>query len=782
MKNEVAFPETLAILPVRNTVLLPFMTLPLSIGRPKSLALLQHVVKQGENMGVVAQLDGDIDDPVDQDLFRFGTIGKILKSSDPGQDTASILIQGLSRFRIVEMVSEFPFHVARVEYFRESEATAADLEVEALYKNLKKMVHRVIRLSPNIPDEASFLVDKVPSPSYLADMVAHYLDIEVKDKEAILETVDLIERLKFVTKILTRELDVLELGNKIQSEVREKLEGHQREAYLREQMKVIQKELGESDGNQEEIDKLRKTIEDAKMPEEANLASTKELKRLGRMHPSSPEYQVVRTYLDWMIELPWAKATVDNLDLSVAERILNEDHYDLEKVKRRIIEFLAVRKLKSDLRGPILCLQGPPGVGKTSLGKSIARALGRNFHRISLGGVHDEAEIRGHRRTYIGAMPGRILKGLKKAGSNNPVFMLDEIEKLGHDFRGDPSSALLEVLDPEQNHSFSDHYIEVSFDLSNVLFITTANVLETIPPALRDRLEVINIPGYTEEEKLRIAREYLIPENLEEHGLTGDLIEFTDESLSTIINNYTKEAGVRNLKRELAGICRAVAKDVAYGKSEKSVVDAARVEAILGKQKFYSEVAERVSRTGVATGLAWTPHGGDILFVEATMMKGKGNLTLTGQLGDVMKESAQAALSYIRSKAAELKIDEDIFATHDVHLHVPSGAIPKDGPSAGVTMISALASLLTKRPVNKDVAMTGEITLRGIVLPVGGIKEKVLAAKRAGMKTVLLPEKNEKDLDDISESSRDAMEFIFVKDIEGVLQHSLGLICGSQLN
>ncbi len=762
----------LPILPVRNTVLFPYMTLPLSIGRPKSLQLMSDIMDSGGYMGIVAQIDGNVDEPGHADLFRFGTVAKVLKATDISHGAASVLVQGISRFRMEEMLQEDPYHLARVNYLQESLSEGQDLEIQALYRNLKQIVHKVIHLTPSIPDEAEFLIEKIPSPSYLADMVAHYLDIDIKEKQELLELTDLEARLKHATEILTRELEVLELGNKIQSEVKDRIDSHQREVYLREQMKAIQKELGESDGQSSEIEKLRKAIEDVGMPEEAYEASMKELKRLSQMHTSSPEYHVVRTYLDWMIELPWSNSTEDNLDIREAERVLNEDHFDLKKVKRRILEFLAIRKLKADMKGPILCLQGPPGVGKTSLGKSIARALGREFHRMSLGGVHDEAEIRGHRRTYIGALPGRIISGLKKAGTNNPVFMLDEIEKLGKDMRGDPSSALLEVLDPEQNNSFSDHYLGVPFDLSNVMFIATANLLDTISPPLRDRMEIISIPGYTDEEKLEIAQTYLVPQNLEEHGLKAEQIEFSDESLLFTIHGYTKEAGVRNLKREIASICRFVGKEIAYGKEEKTDITEAAVEEILGKPKFESDIAERMSRTGVATGLAWTPFGGDILFVEATMMQGKGGLTLTGQLGDVMKESAQAALSFIRSNAKTLNLDEEIFQKNDVHIHVPSGAIPKDGPSAGVTMMTALTSLLTKQPVKNDVAMTGEITLRGTVLPVGGVKEKVLAAKRAGIKTVLLPEKNRKDLDDISESSRKEMNFIFTKEMLDVLKYS----------
>lgn len=773
--TESAFASPLPILPVRNTVLFPLMSLPLSIGREKSMLLLRSVLNDNSLLGVVAQIDSEKDLPGESDLFRTGTLGKVVKASDMDKDTASILVQGIARFRIKRLSTDEPFHLAEVEYFPEVNSFEGDLELEASYRNLKQIVLRVIRLSPNIPDEATGLVEKVASPAYLCDMVTHYLDLDVKDKQAILDLTEIHARVLRVTEILTRELEVLELGNKIQTQVRDRLEHNQREAYLREQLRAIQQELGETESGNEDLETLRTQIKEAEMPEEALEACEKELKRLSRMHSSSPEYQVGRNYLEWMLDLPWSKSTADNLDIDAAEKILNEDHYGLDKVKRRILEYLAVRKLKNDLKGPILCFQGPPGVGKTSLGKSIARALGRNFYRLSLGGVHDEAEIRGHRRTYIGAMPGRIVKGLKKAGSNNPVFMLDEIEKLGHDFRGDPSSALLEVLDPEQNIAFSDHYIEVPVDLRGVMFITTANMLDTIPPALLDRMEVINIPGYSEEEKLHIATRYLIPQTIEEHGLNEEQIRFEEEAIRLLINNYTKESGVRTLRRELAAVARAVARDVSVGAAKRRNVTAAEVERILGKRKYWADVAERVAHTGVATGLAWTPTGGDILFIEATQMKGKGNLTLTGQLGDVMKESAQAALSYIRANATDLAIDEDLFANHDLHLHVPAGAIPKDGPSAGVTMLTALTSLLLKKPVRNDVAMTGEITLRGAVLPVGGIKEKLLAAKRAGIRTVILPDKNEKDVEEISESARADMEFLYVDNMRAVLKHALDI-------
>ncbi len=764
-------PSVLPIMAVRNTVMFPQMGLPLSIGREKSLRILEDIMEGGRLIGIVSQKDSDTDDPGFNDLYKVGTIGRIIKKTDHGEMMSSILVQGIARFTIEENITEEPYLRARVTYVAEEDKE--DLEMAAMQKTLKGLVSSVIQMSPNIPDEAVFLTEKVPSASYLADMVGHYLDLDINTKQEILEIMDVRERLKRVTQILSREMEMLEIGKRIHNQVRENIDKNQKEAYLREQLREIQRELGDSDGSGDENEKLHAQIEEALMPEEAHEQALKELGRLTRMHPSSPEYQVVRSYLDWLVELPWSKSTVDNLDIDAAEKILDEDHYDLEKVKKRILEFLAVRKLKSDLRGPILCFQGPPGVGKTSLGKSIARALNRKFVRISLGGVRDEAEIRGHRRTYIGSLPGRIIKSIKKSGVNNPVFMLDEIDKLGNDFRGDPSSALLEVLDPEQNSEFSDHYLEVQFDLSKVLFICTANVLDTVPPALRDRLEVIHLPGYTEEEKMHIARNYLVPENIEEHGLSDKLIEFKDDAVARVISDYTREAGVRNLKRELAGLCRSVAKEVACGNKKKAVLDAGKVEEILGKQKYYSDVAERTSRPGVAAGLAWTPAGGDLLFVEATQMPGKGILTLTGQMGNVMKESAKAAQSYVRSNAKELGIEEKAFAETDLHIHVPAGAIPKDGPSAGVTMMTALASLLKGTPVNKDIAMTGEITLRGLVLPVGGVKEKVLAAKRAGIKKIILPAKNAKDLDDISDFGKKGMKFIFVSDMEEVLKEAL---------
>jgi ATP-dependent Lon protease len=613
----------------------------------------------------------------------------------------------------------------------------------------------------------------VENPSVLTDLVASHLSISLAEKEETLETVDLRKRMEKITRFLNREFETLELSQKIQSQIKEGMDKTHREYYLREQLKAIQKELGQEDEHTVEIQELRKRLAESNLPEEAYQAATRELDRLSRMPPAAAEYTVARTYLDWLLDLPWSISTPDSLDIRAAKEVLDEDHFDLEKVKKRILEYLAVRKLKTDMKGPILCLAGPPGVGKTSLGRSIARALGRKFVRISLGGVRDEAEIRGHRRTYVGALPGRIIQGLKKAGSNNPVFMLDEVDKIGADFRGDPAAALLEVLDPEQNFSFSDHYLDVPFDLSRVMFITTANILETIPPALRDRMEVLSLPGYTEEEKIAIAKTHLIPKQITEHGLESGQISFTDDTIRLIITSYTRESGLRNLDREIATICRGIARKVTEGDTTPVVITPEMVATFLGPIRYFAEVAERTATPGVATGMAWTPAGGEIIFVEVTKMPGRNNLILTGQLGEVMKESAQAALSYVRSHAEELGIARDFYEKLDLHIHVPAGAIPKDGPSAGVTILTALISLLTGRPVRSDVAMTGEITLQGLVLPVGGIKEKVLAARRAGIHVVILPEKSRKDLEDIPEEMRRDLEFHFVPHVDEIIQLAL---------
>jgi ATP-dependent Lon protease len=672
---------------------------------------------------------------------------------------------------VTEYQQNEPFIIAKVQAI--PDPTSTDVELDALVMNLKDIAKRVIKLMPELPKEAGALVDSVTEPGQLADLITSNLDIQVDEKQDVLETFDLKARMRTVLQFLSRQLEVLKVREKINTQVQEEMGRNQREYVLRQQLKAIKEELGELDESGGDLEEFKEKIAEAKMPAEVEKVAYKQFERLKIMQPSSAEYTVTRTYLEWLVELPWSVSTEDKLDIQEARDILNSDHYDLEKVKKRILEYLAVRKLKADKKGPILCLLGPPGVGKTSLGRSIAKAMGRKFVRISLGGVRDEAEIRGHRRTYVGSLPGRIVQSLKKAGTNNPIFMLDEIDKLGHDFRGDPASALLEVLDPEQNNSFSDHYLEVPFDLSRVMFLATANVIDPVPPALKDRLEILELPGYTRDEKRMIAVNYLIPKQLEEHGLSKDQVELTDAATCEVIDSYTREAGVRNLEREVGSIARGVAVKVAEGASQKFVIDAKDVPEYLGPQKFMSEVAERTAEPGVATGLAWTPVGGDILFIEATRMPGKGSLVLTGQLGDVMKESAQAALSFVRARAKYLGIDENFLDKTDIHVHIPAGAIPKDGPSAGVTMFTALASMLTGKAVRNDVAMTGEITLRGNVLPVGGIKEKILAAHRAGIKRVILPERNQKDMVDVPEQAKKEMEFFYVKRIDELLPLAL---------
>jgi len=770
-KEKRPIPKYLPILPLRGTVLFPELVLPIMVGRKKSVKLIDDAMEGEKLIGVLTQHNSEIEDPAPDELYSMGVAAQLVRVVRELDGTQRVIVQGLERIRVKRFLQSDPYYVAEVEVL--PVGTVYDVEVEALTRNLKALFQKAVELASYLSNELKNMVMNVKDPSVLADLIAANLNIKVQDKQEVLELLDLKARLNKVHFILTREVQILELGNKIQSQVKEDIDKAQREYYLREQLKAIKRELGEADDHTAEIKELREKIEKAQMPEEAKKAAEKELDRLSKMPPASAEYTVARTYLDWLVELPWAKGTEDNLDIANARRILDEDHYDLEKVKKRILEYLAVRKLKKDMKGPILCFVGPPGVGKTSLGRSIARAMGRKFIRISLGGIRDEAEIRGHRRTYVGALPGRIIQGIKRAGTNNPVFMLDEVDKIGTDFRGDPASALLEVLDPEQNHAFSDHYIDVPFDLSKVMFITTANILDTIPPALKDRMEVLELPGYSDDEKLMIAKQHLIPKQLEEHGLTPENLQFEDEAILGIIHSYTREAGVRNLEREIAAICRAVAKDVAEGKNDKVVVKKETLHKFLGPEKFYPEVAERIFTPGIATGLAWTPTGGDIIFIEATKMKGEKGLTLTGQLGDVMKESAQAALSYVRSKAKELGIDEDFYSKTDIHIHVPAGAIPKDGPSAGVAMFVALISLLTDRPVRSDVAMTGEITLRGQILPVGGIKEKVLAGRRAGIKTIILPKRNEKDLEELSDHVKEGLEFKFVQRMDEVVDIAL---------
>ncbi|MBP1699571.1 MAG: lon [Deltaproteobacteria bacterium] len=769
--DKVVIPDELPILPLRGTVLYPDLILPIMVGRKKSVKLIDDAMDSDRIIGVITQKRSEIEDPRETDLYSVGVAALILRMIRELDGSQRVIVQGVSRMKVKEYIQREPYYKARSEVI--DEGLVQGVEIEALMMNLKNLFQRAVELAPYLTTELGTMVSNIKSPSILADLIASNLNISTTEKQGILETFDVRERLTKVHLFLNKEVQVLELGNKIQSQVKEDMDRTQREYYLREQLKAIKKELGELDEHSTEIKELREKIKKAKMPPDALAAAEKELDRLAKIPPASAEYTVARTYLDWLAELPWSETTEDNLDIDNAQKTLDEDHYDLEKVKKRILEYLAVRKLKADMKGPILCFVGPPGVGKTSLGKSIARTMGRKFIRISLGGVRDEAEIRGHRRTYVGALPGRIIQGIKKAGSNNPVFMLDEVDKIGMDFRGDPSSALLEVLDPEQNFSFSDHYIDVPFDLQKVMFITTANVLDTIPPALRDRMETLELPGYSEDQKMMIAKEFLIPKQINEHGLSSEFIEFDDAALQTVISSYTREAGVRNLEREIATICRGVAKDVARGIKEKVVIVPDNLHKFLGPVKFFPEVAERTSDPGVATGLAWTPTGGDIIFVEATKMRGEKGLTLTGQLGDVMKESAQAALAYVRSKAKELGIDEDFFGKNDIHIHVPAGAIPKDGPSAGITMFVALTSLLTNKPVRNDVAMTGEITLRGLVLPVGGIKEKVLAGMRAGIRTIILPKKNEKDLEEIPEHIRNQMNFKFIQRMDEAIELAL---------
>ena len=769
--SDVELPQELPILPLRGVVIFPSAIVPLLISRASSLKLVEDCRKNNNLLGLAAQKNPEDEAPEPQALFSRGSAGRILKMLKYPDNSVRILVQGLKRIDIREYGQIEPYYRAQITPL-ESE-TEASRDVDARQAHLVSQFAKFVSMVPYLPDELQGVVMNIKDPAKVTDLIASNLNISVDEKQDLLNTLSVRTRLEKLSAILNREVELVELGNKIQSQVQSELNKNQKEFYLRQQMRAIQKELGEGDSRSNELDDLRQKIDDANMPEEALKAANNEFERLKIIPPESAEHSMVRTYLEWLIHLPWAVMTEDNLDIPHARQVLDEDHYDLEKIKDRILEYLAVRKLKQDSKGPILCFVGPPGVGKTSLGRSIARAMGRKFVRLSLGGVRDEAEIRGHRRTYIGSLPGRVIQSLRSAGSNNPLFMLDEIDKLGMDFRGDPASALLEVLDPEQNFSFSDHYLEVPFDLSKVMFITTANYLEPVPPALKDRMEVIELAGYTEEEKLEIAKRHILPKQVVEHGLTDEQIEFTDEAVLSIAGGYTHEAGVRNLEREIGAVCRKVARGVTEGNTEKVTVTQEKVSDLLGPIKFFPEVAERTQRPGVAIGLAWTPNGGDILFIEATRMAGKKGLTLTGHLGDVMKESAQTALSYVRSQADQMHIPADFYDNCDIHIHVPSGAIPKDGPSAGITMVTALASLLTERKVRQDVAMTGEITLRGKVMPIGGVKEKVLAARRAGVTTVILPQRNEKDLEDVPPKVREEMQFRFVESIDEVLEHAL---------
>ncbi|MGA2332610.1 MAG: endopeptidase La [Syntrophales bacterium] len=765
-------PDILPLVPLFNVVVFPNMMFPLEVFGEQTMTLVDEAMAADRIVGLVMSKKSQAEiKNQPEDLYGIGTSVVIVKMAKTGENGATLLVQGVSRFKITEFVDGRPYMRARVEVV--ADEVEKDIEIEALMANLNVLFDRMVKLSPVLPQEFGAMAKAITSPSVLADVIASIINSVPAEKQKILEILDVKERLKEVTRLISHQLEVLELGNKIQSQVKEDIDKSQREYYLRQQLKAIKQELGETDETNVEIAEYRAKIEKKNLSGEAKKEAERELERLSRMHPSSAEYTVASTYLDWMTALPWNESTEDNLDIKKARKILDDDHFGLDKAKKRIIEYLAVRKLKPDSKGPILCFVGPPGTGKTSLALSIAHALGRKFVRIALGGVRDEAEIRGHRRTYVGALPGRIIQGIRRAESNNPVFVLDEIDKVGSDFRGDPSSALLEVLDPEQNYSFMDHYLDVPFDLSHVIFITTANILDTIPPPLRDRMEVIELPGYTLDEKVKIAERYLIPRQTAANGISREQISFTKSAITLIISGYTREAGLRNLEREIGTICRGVASSVAEGELKKASITVKDLHRYLGPIRIMSEVSARTSKPGVATGLAWTPTGGDILFVEATAMKGKKGLTLTGQLGEVMKESAQAALSFIRANAGDLGISVDFFEENDIHIHVPAGAIPKDGPSAGVTMLTALTSLLTGRTVRKDLAMTGEITLRGLVLPVGGIKEKVLAAHRAGIKIIILPKWNKKDLVDIPHKVQKDMQFYFVDDMLEVLKIAL---------
>jgi ATP-dependent Lon protease len=777
-----SIPDELPILPLRATVVYPLTVLPLTVGQERSIRLVDDVAtSQTRLIGLATMKDEKIEEAGADDVFTTGTVAVIHRLLRAPDNTVRLIVQGIDRIRIKEFVSTDPYLRARVELAPEDNEKT--VQVEALMRNTIDLFRRLVSLAPHLPEELLMAAINVDDPRQLVYMVATTgLRMDLKDSQEILELDKVEDKLSKLNALITKELEVLELGKKIQSQAQGELEKTQREYILREQLKQIKKELGEEDEQAVEVKEYDKKIADARMSPEAEKEAKRELERMKAMPPAAAEYSVIKTYLDWLVELPWSKTTPDNLDIARARQILDEDHYDLKDIKERLLEYLAVRKLRLErggdeesrgYKGSILCFVGPPGVGKTSLGQSIARALGRKFIRMSLGGMHDEAEIRGHRRTYIGALPGRVIQSIKRVETRNPVMMLDEIDKIGADYRGDPSSALLEVLDPAQNKTFRDHYLDVDFDLSQVIFICTANQLDPVQPALRDRMEIIALSGYTEDEKLHIAKGYLVPRQVAENGLKPEEITFDDDAIRQIARDYTREAGVRNLEREIGSVCRKVATDVAEGKPGPIAVTPEKVAELLKKPRFYGEVAERTTVPGVATGLAWTPVGGEILFIEATRMPGAKGFIVTGQLGDVMKESAQAALSYVRSKAKDLGIDEKFFDKSDLHLHIPEGATPKDGPSAGVTMATALASLLTSRLVKSDVAMTGEITLRGRVLPVGGIKEKVLAAHRAGLKTVILPKRNEKDLDDLPEQVLKEMHFVFAEQVTDVFDNAL---------
>ncbi|MHC4752292.1 MAG: endopeptidase La [Planctomycetota bacterium] len=764
-------PEVTGILPIRNAVAYPGTVTPLAIGRKRSKALLADTTPNESIIGLLTQRNPETDRPDFNNLYSVGTAASILKVIKLPQGSMHVIVHGISRFKVTKKIATKPYLKARVQPLNVKVRMTKKLQ--ALIVSVRQAANRVIALSPNVPEEASVLLENIENPSALADFLAANLSLDIAKKQKLLEELDAAKRLEKISIVLAHQLEVLELSHKIQGRVRDSIDKNQREYFLQEQLKAIQSELGQKDLRTEELKQISQNIAKANMPKKVEQEALRELDRLGKIPAASPEYSVIRTYLDWVCELPWSIQTKDQLDINKAQRILNADHYDLRKVKKRILEFLAVRKLNPTGKSPILCFVGPPGVGKTSLGKSIARAMGRKFVRISLGGIRDEADIRGHRRTYIGALPGRILQELRKCASKNPVFMLDELDKIGSDFRGDPASALLEVLDPEQNFSFTDHYLDQPFNLSSVMFIGTANYTEPVPPALRDRMEVIELPGYTETEKLNIAKKYLVPRQLAEHGLSKNRCTIKDDAILVIIQGYTREAGVRNLERNIAAICRAVATEIARNQKRRATIGKKDLAKILGPVQFESELALRTGIPGVATALAYTPVGGELLFIESASMPGKGNLQLTGQIGDVMKESAQAAFSIVKANAKKLKIDADRFSKFDYHIHVPAGAIPKDGPSAGAAMFTSLVSLLLGKPTRPDTAMTGEITLRGLVLPVGGLKEKILAAKQAGIKTVIIPARNKKDLPDVPKEAKKGLKFQFVKNTNEALKITL---------
>lgn len=765
-RGDGTLPEIITIIPLKDDVVFPHLILPLDLTGEGLVKAINDATIKNEFIGVVALKYG-VDSPKPNDFYEVGTAVKVVQVLESTSDNVKVLIEGVMRIKVMDYVQTEPYYKARVEEIREF--TEKSETIDVLVQSVITLFKLSAMLGKTLPKDLISMIDTVNNPSILADLAAIYLELPVNEKQKLLEMIDPQKRLRVVFHYLNKEVQLKEVRGKIDEEVAKEMSKTQREYFLREQLRAIQKELGQEDSHMEELNKLEDKIKEAKMPREVEDVAMKELERLRDINPASAEYPVSRTYLDYLINIPWNKKTIDNLEINQAERILNEDHYGLEKVKARILEFLAVHKLKEKLKGPILCFCGPPGTGKTSLGKSIARSLGRKFIRISLGGIHDEAEIRGHRRTYVGALPGRIMQEICRAGSSNPVFMLDEIDKIGADFRGDPASALLEVLDPEQNVSFVDHYLDVSFDLSHVLFITTANILDTVHTALRDRMEVIYLPGYSEDEKLKIAHQFLIPKQIKENGLENHPVRFQDQSIYKIIREYTREAGLRNLEREIGSICRKIAKEIVAGKQVTKEIAPGIVEKFLGPRKYFYQVADEEDRVGVVTGLAWTETGGDIIFVEASRMKGEKELTLTGQLGDVMQESAIAALSYVRSNAKRLAIDENFYDTSEIHIHVPSGAIPKDGPSAGITMCMALISLLTGRHARREVALTGEVTLTGNVLPIGGVKEKVLAAIRAGVKTIVLPLKNKDDYEEIDKEIRDKIRCVYIQKIDDAI-------------